>query len=198
MALIDPRNPPLSGPVTDADLGPLAGLVGTWEGAEGVDVAYSYPRREIGETLFRERATYVALGPVENGSQRLFGLDYRIEAWAGDESYPFHLEVGYWLWNQGSGRLTRGFVVPRGSTVLASGLVGPDDLVLEAHAEAGTTTDGILSSEYLARAARTTSFRCRYEVGTATYAYEQVTVLEHASIGGSMEHTDRNVLHRVG
>jgi hypothetical protein len=198
VALIDPRDRPLSGPVADADLGPLAGLVGTWEGDEGVDVAYSYPRREVGETRFRERATYVALGPVENGAQRLFGLDYRIEAWAGDESYPFHLEVGYWLWDRGSGRLMRGFVVPRGSTILASGSLSSDERMLEARAEAGTAADGVLSSEYLAKAARTTSFACRYEVGTAAYSYEQVTVLEHASFGGTMEHTDRNVLHRVG
>jgi hypothetical protein len=189
---------PLSAPVTEDDLGPLAGLVGTWEGDEGVDVAFSHPRREIGETRYRERATYIPFGPVENGPQRLFGLDYRIEAWAGSEAYPFHREVGYWLWDRGDGQLMRGFVLPRGSTVLATGRLGSDQRVLSARAEGVSTTNGILSSDYLARAARTTSFTCRLEVELATYSYTQVAVLEHAAFGGTMEHSDRNILHRLG
>jgi hypothetical protein len=198
VTLINPMDRPLSAPIAADDLGPLAGLVGTWEGDEGVDVAFSHPRREVGETRYRERATYEAFGPVENGPQRLFGLDYRIEAWAGRETYPFHREVGYWLWDEGAGRVMRGFVLPRGSTVLARGTVDSERHVLSVRADGGTTTHGILSSDYLARAALTTSFTCRLEVDAATYSYTQVAVLEHAGFGGTMEHTDRNALHRVG
>ena len=38
-------------------------------------------------------------GPVDNGTQALYGLDYRMAAWRGDEENPFHTEVGYWLWD---------------------------------------------------------------------------------------------------
>ena len=41
-----------------------------------------------------------------------------------DESDPFHTEVGYWLWDGATGEIVRGFVVPRGITVLAGGVRG--------------------------------------------------------------------------
>ena len=53
-------------------------------------------------------------GPVQNGSQTLFGLDYKTAMWRGDEENPFHTEVGYWLWDAATGEVLRGFVVPRG------------------------------------------------------------------------------------
>jgi hypothetical protein len=34
-------------------------------------------------------------GPVDNGTQRLYGLDYKSSMWRGDEENPFHTEVGY-------------------------------------------------------------------------------------------------------
>ena len=34
----------------EQDLGPLAGLVGTWEGDQGLDVAYSHAHDAIIET----------------------------------------------------------------------------------------------------------------------------------------------------
>ena len=46
-------------------LGPLAGLVGIWEGDQGLDEAPSASRGTL-QTSFRERAVFEAIGPVDN------------------------------------------------------------------------------------------------------------------------------------
>lgn len=38
--------------------GPLAGLIGVWEGDQRLDVAYQHAKGEVGETPFRERMTF--------------------------------------------------------------------------------------------------------------------------------------------
>ena len=73
-------------------------------------------------TPYLEKVTFKPFGPVDNGSQPLYGLDYKSAMWRGDEENPFHTEVGYWLWDGATGEVMRGFVVPRGITVLAGGI----------------------------------------------------------------------------
>ena len=104
-----------------AHLGPLAELAGIWEGNEGLDVAYSNERGVLAETPYRERVEFKPFGPVDNGAQTLYGLDYRMAAWRRGEDLPFHTEVGYWLWDAADGQVMRCSVVPRGSVVLAGG-----------------------------------------------------------------------------
>jgi hypothetical protein len=82
--------------ITLEELGPLARLVGTWEGERGLDVSYSHEKSTEFENGFFERMTFNSFGPVDNGSQILFGLDYRTAAWRrGEEAEdPFHTEIG--------------------------------------------------------------------------------------------------------
>lgn len=54
--------------------GPLAPLIGEWEGDEGIDVSFSNERRIIAKTPYREKTSMKAFGPVENGTQSLYGL----------------------------------------------------------------------------------------------------------------------------
>ena len=68
--------------------GPLARLAGIWEGEKGEDVAYANDSGKIGLTPYREHIDFKPFGPVENGSQVLYGLDYRMAAWRGDEEQP--------------------------------------------------------------------------------------------------------------
>jgi len=63
---------------------------------------------------------------VENGSQVLYGLDYRMAAWRGSEENPFHTEVGYWMWDARDSEVVRCFLIPRGSAVVAGGIVAAD------------------------------------------------------------------------
>ena len=129
--------------------GPLAGLIGQWEGNQGVDLSYHNAKGAIGETPYREVVTFKPFGPVENGLQSLMGLDYRMAAWRGDEENPFHTEIGYWLWDAANEQVMRCFMVPRGSTVIAGGHVTADATEYVLGAELGSKTYGILSNQYL-------------------------------------------------
>ena len=110
-----------------SEWGPLAGLIGEWEGTGGLDSAYSHSRGEVLATPYLEKVTMKPFGPVDNGSQHLYGLDYKTAMWRDDEENPFHTEVGYWLYDGDAKQVMRGFVVPRGITVLAGGTAEPDD-----------------------------------------------------------------------
>lgn len=101
--------------------GPLAGLAGEWEGEGGVDRAFKHSKNVVFDTDYREKCSMKPFGPVDNGSQILYGLDYKSAMWRDDEENPFHTEVGYWLWDAATGEVMKGFVVPRGISVLAGG-----------------------------------------------------------------------------
>ena len=161
--------------------GPLAGLIGQWEGNQGVDLSYHNAKGAIGETPYREVVTFKPFGPVENGLQSLMGLDYRMAAWRGDEENPFHTEIGYWLWDAANEQVMRCFMVPRGSTVIAGGHVTADATEYVLGAELGSKTYGILS----------------ITVGDGVFSYDSTTTYKHFRSDDLILHTDRNTLHRV-
>jgi hypothetical protein len=178
--------------------GPLAHLIGTWEGDEGLDVAFQHANGSVGETPFRERVVMNPFGPVDNGSQALYGLDYRMSAWRGSETDPFHTEVGYWLWDAADRAVMRCFMVPRGSTVLAGGSATADAKSFTMAADVGSEVYGILSNPYLAKAARTTRYVCTITIaGEDEWSYDETSTIAHERHGDVLEHTDRNRLRRV-
>jgi len=181
-----------------AELGPLEGLVGEWVGDQGLDEAYSNLENKVVETLFREKSTFSPFGPVENGPQVLYGLDYRTAAWRDDEENPFHTEVGYWLWDAADRQVMRCFMVPRGSTVLAGGPAGPGDTSFLLKAEVGSEVYGILSNRFLAEAARAVRYEATITVGEGTFTYAEQTEIEHRRLDKLLIHTDSNTLRRVG
>jgi hypothetical protein len=183
--------------MTDTSVwGPLAGLIGEWEGDQGLDVSFHNAVGKVGETKYRERVTFAAFGPVDNGKQRLYGLDYRMAAWRFGEENAFHTEIGYWLWDADAKLVMRCFMVPRGSTLLAAGTAGAGDKSFYLEANLGSQTYGILSNTYLDEKARTTKYTCKVEVGQDTFSYDSCTSYVHA-VGGEVAHTDRNTLKRI-
>jgi hypothetical protein len=178
--------------------GPLAGLIGTWEGDEGIDVSFHNVEGEVGETPYREKVEMKPFGPVDNGTQHLYGLDYRMAAWRTnvDEENPFHTEIGYWLYDAATGEIMRCFVVPRGSTILAGGIARPNDTEFNLSATVGDEVYGILSNKYLAEKARTKSYTCNVRFDADSWTYDETTLYDHA-IGGSIAHTDKNTLKRA-
>lgn len=180
----------------DSPWGPLAGLIGEWEGEEGLDVSFHNEKGAIGETPYRERVTFEAFGPVVNGAQSLYGLDYRMAAWRKGETSAFHTEIGYWLWDAAAGQVYRCFMVPRGTTLLAGGTARASDAQFSVEANVGTEIYGILSNPYLAEKARTTKYVCTVSVNEGSFSYESCTTYVHVR-GGPIAHTDRNTLRRV-
>ncbi|MGD9795161.1 MAG: heme-binding beta-barrel domain-containing protein [Acidimicrobiia bacterium] len=179
-------------------LGPLAALIGTWEGTKGLDVSYHNAEKEVGDTPYRERVVMNPFGPVDNGNQCLYGLDYRMSAWRNDEVDPFHTEVGYWLWDGAAGQVMRCFMVPRGSTLIAGGAAKADSKVFSMQAELGSQTYGILSNLYLDQMAKTTNFQCTITVNDAdSWSYEETTWVQLRHMSAPFAHTDANTLRRV-
>ena len=156
--------------------GPLAALAGTWEGNDGLDVSYHNVRGAVGETGYFEKVDLKPFGPVENGKQSLYGLDYRMAAWRhGEEDQnPFHTEVGYWLWDAADGQVMRCFMVPRGAVLIAGTACAPDAKTFTMQADPGVASYGILENAYLASRASTRgagSSSQRAALSTLTYGF---------------------------
>ena len=183
---------------TPAELGPLAGLAGTWEGDQGIDISYHHAEGEIVETPYREKVELKPFGPVDNGVQQLFGLDYRMAAYKQGEDEPFHTEVGYWLWDAANGQFMRSFMVPRGQVVIAGGDAKADSKVIELKAEHGSNTYGVLSNKHLEANAFTPSYTCTITIGDGEWSYDETTTYEVKAKGLTIAHRDRNTLKKVG
>jgi hypothetical protein len=179
--------------------GPLGPLAGEWEGDGGLDSAYSHAQGAVVGTPYREHLSLKPFGPVRNGRQELFGLDYRTAMWRGDDENPFHTEVGYWLWDATAGEIVRGFVVPRGITVLAGGSATADARSFTLSATAGDPRFTIGETTYLSEAASTSSYTVTVTIGDdGTWSYDERTTVHLSELPEPLAHTDRNTLHRVG
>ncbi len=178
--------------------GPLAGLIGTWEsGYDGLDVSYHNEDGKVEETPYREHTTFKQFGPVDNGEQCLYGLDYRMAAYREAEDAPFHTEVGYWMWDAAEQQVMRCFVIPRAQVLIAGGTAEPTASSLRLESVLGSTVYGILSNPYLDRVAHTTRFDVTITMDGDTFSYDETTVIEHQKLPTVLLHTDRNTLRRL-
>ena len=182
-----------------SEWGPLAGLIGEWEGTGGLDRAFSHSKGEVLDTPYLEKVTMKPFGPVDNGSQSLFGLDYKTAMWRDDEENPFHTEVGYWLWDAATGEILRGFVVPRGITVLAGTIgVAADATSFALSAKLGDPKYGIAENAYLGKNASSVAYDVTITVnGDDTWSYSEMTMLQMKEFEAPFEHSDSNTLTRI-
>jgi hypothetical protein len=179
--------------------GPLQALVGEWESDQGgLDTAFSHSKGEVLGTPYLEKVTFKPFGPVDNGNQHLYGLDYKTAMWRGDETNPFHTEVGYWLWDGATGELLRGFVVPRGITVLAGGVATADATEFTLRAAPDDPQYKIAENKYLAANASTLRYEVTITTGDGTWSYREDTVLKMSEMAEPFHHTDANTLHLAG
>jgi hypothetical protein len=179
--------------------GPLGKLAGEWEGEGGLDSAYSHAKHEVLATPYLEKLTFKPFGPVQNGRQFLYGLDYKSAMWRDSEENPFHTEVGYWLWDGATGEVLRGFVVPRGITVLAGGTAAADAKEFTLTAKPGDPQYAIGENKYLAENASTLSYSATITFNDdGTWTYDEITMLKMKEFAEPFSHSDRNTLHKVG
>ena len=184
--------------MTTSEWGPLGPLAGTWEGDEGLDVAFSNAEGAVIETPYRERLVLNPFGPVDNGRQCLYGLDYRTSAWRGDEVNPFHTEVGYWMWDANDSEVVRCFLIPRGSAIVAGATVPADATTYTLKASVGSQTYGILSNNWLDKNARAVQFEVTIDTSVEDeFTYSETTVIQHAKMPEQVIHTDGNTLRRI-
>jgi len=173
-------------------------LAGEWEGEGGLDTAFSHAQDKVLGTPYLEKCSLKPFGPVDNGNQHLYGLDYRTAMWRGYEENPFHTEVGYWLWDAATGEIIRGFVVPRGITVLAGGIATADTTQFTLTATHGHPQYDIGENLYLAKNTSTLSYEVTITVGDGSWSYDETTMLQMNEFDEPFAHTDNNTLHRLG
>lgn len=178
--------------------GPLGALAGEWQAEGGLDTAFSHSQGKVVATPYLEKLTFKPFGPVDNGSQALYGLDYKSAMWRGDEENPFHTEVGYWLYDPATGEIMRGFVVPRGITVLAGGTAAADAKSFTLHAAMGDPQYAIGENKYLAENASTLTYDVTISINDdGSWSYAETTMLKMKEFDEPFAHTDHNTLRRV-
>ena len=181
------------------DYGPLAALIGKWEGDKGVDTAPE-PDGDIKEPYF-ETITFEAGGDLTNAKeQKLVIVPYLQVVSRKSTGVVFHHQVGYWSWDPATGVIMQSLTIPRGFALLAGGAFPLADkyegtLALEVKAALGDPDWGIVQSPFMRDKARTTAFSHKLSVNGDTLVYAESTMLE--IYGKTFDHTDKNQLHRV-
>ncbi len=183
--------------MANEQFGPLAALIGTWEGDKGINVSYDYDKKEIIETPYTETAVFNIVGDVTNGNQTLWVIDYTTAAKRIGEEDVFHTELGYWLWDPARGEVMRCFMVPRGSTILAGGKCAANATKFDMNAKIGQEDFGVLSNPYLIQHAKCIEYKLSCTIEGDVWSYSENTIMEMTATGGVMDHTDVNTLERV-
>jgi hypothetical protein len=182
---------------TLANLGPLTGMAGVWEGVRGVDVnpKPEGPRRQA----YIERIELHPIDPQANGPQLFYGLRYHTHVVKPDEVETYHDQVGYWLWEPATEALIHTLAIPRGQVALATGKAARDATSFEVVATRGSTENGICSGRFLEEAFRTIEFRIKVTINPdGTWSYFEDTVLMVKGQAEPFHHTDRNTLTKIG
>ncbi len=181
---------------TDIDYGPLTGLIGSWKGDKGVDVA---PEPEgVENNPYYETLIFEAIGDVTNAeSQVLAALHYRQVVRRKSSDKVFHDETGYWMWDPSSETIMHSLTIPRAVCILAggrhSGSKNEDGTVtLEVTANIDDDNWKIIQSPFMQGNARTTEFRHRITVGNGKLSYSETTIID--IYDKVFEHTDHNEL----
>jgi len=178
------------------DYGPLACLVGVWEGDEGMDVA---PEPDDDEyNPYYETIVFEAAGDVTNAERQVLSMIfYRQVVRRKSNDKAFHDQSGYWLWDPATGTVVQTLTIPRAVSLLAGGeaTVDGDATTLAVRSADGDSRWGIVQSPFMREQARTLEYRHRVTVSGDVLSYDQTTLLD---IYGkrNYEHTDANTLRR--
>ena len=181
---------------TLANLGPLRGLAGIWQGTRGLDVKPKAdgPRKQA----FVERIELQPIDPQTNGPQLLYGLRYHTHVTKPDQVKTYHEQVGYWLWEPATGAIIHTLTIPRGQIAMAAGHAAADATAFELRATQGLDTWGICSAPFLHEAFKTTEFRIQVTLHPdGSWSYEEDTVLQILGRDEPFHHVDRNTLTRL-
>jgi hypothetical protein len=181
---------------TLANLGPLRGMAGIWEGVRGLDVK---PKAEgPKKQAFYERIELQPIDPQTNGPQLLYGLRYHTHITKPDQVKTYHDQVGYWLWEPATGTIIHTLTIPRGQVAMAAGQAAADATEFELVATQGLDTFGICSAPFLQYAFKTTEFRIKVTINAdGTWSYDEDTVLQILGRDEPFHHTDRNTLTKI-
>lgn len=187
--------------IEGTDYGPLAVLVGVWQGDKGVDRSPESDGEE--RNPYYEVISFETAGDVTNAEeQTLSVVRYHQVVSRKSNDEVFHDQVGYWLWDPADNTIVETFTIPRGVAVVAGGTLSSpasldEELVFSVTAEAGADEFGIAQAAFMFRQARTIAFSHTLTVHGDTMTYSESTVLDIYD-KKSFDHSDVNTLRRVG
>ena len=183
--------------IDGVDYGPLACLVGDWEGDGGMDVSPESDGQE--QTPYFETILFEACGDVSNAEkQNLAILRYHQIVMKKLNGEVFHNETGYLTWDADNKVVTQSFVIPRGVAVVAGGSGGLTNSGSLIRVAASIDDDDYTISQapFMRDNASTQSFTHEIEVSGDTLRYVETTVVD--IYGKVFDHTDGNTLNRTG
>ena len=181
---------------TLANLGPLRGMAGIWQGTKGLDVKPKAegPKKQV----FVEHIELQPLDPQTNGPQLLYGLRYHTHIVKPGEVGAYHDQVGYWLWEPATGTVIHTLTIPRAQVVMAVGKTTADAKEFELVATCDDANFGIRATPFLDYAFKTTEFRIKITLNPdGTWTYDEDTVLQIKGKSELFHHTDRNTLTKI-
>jgi hypothetical protein len=182
----------------DIDYGPLAALVGTWQGDKGIDISPEPDGTE--ESPYHETIEFEAAGDVTNGeAETLAIVRYHQVVSRKSNDEVFHDQVGYWTWDPATKTIAQSLCIPRAVALLAGGEFGGDaaasTIVLDVRAEKGGADWGIVESPFMGEKASTKAYTFRAEITGDSMRYAQTMFLD--IYGRSFDHTDTSELKRT-
>jgi len=173
--------------INGLDFGPIAGLVGTWQGDKGVDVAPGKVAPQVAP--YFETITVDVVGDVTNaGTQKLAVLSYHQEVFRKADGKKFHDQIGYWIYDAATKEVHHTISIPRAVTVMASGKATKDGSITV------STSSEIGQSQFMLDNAKTTKFDMTVTIKDNSLSYSMTTHLD--IYGKAFPHTDVNVLTR--
>ncbi len=180
----------------EVNYGPLTGLIGSWKGDRGIDVA---PEKDGTErSPYWETITFEAIGDVTNAkSQTLAILRYHQEVFRKSNDEQFHDQFGYITWDSATGIISHSFIIPRGVAVVADGAATESDgsITLQMDVTAEQANDGISQTPFMRDNAKTTSFSHTMVLDGNSLSYDMTTMLD--IYGREFKHKDKSSLTRV-
>ncbi|CAM2064519.1 FABP family protein [Sulfidibacter corallicola] len=185
-------------PTAEVNYGPLAALIGTWQGDKGLDLSPEPDGTE--ENPYYETIEFQAGGDLENAEKQTLAIvpyTQIVRRKSNDE--VFHHEVGYWLYDAEADLVMHSLAIPRAVCVLAGGshkgeASGENGLVLDVSAKLGDPDWGILQSPFMRENAKTVAFSHAITIKGDHMSYRETTYLE--IYGKSFDHVDSNELTR--
>ncbi len=184
--------------MNDCYYGPLATLIGTWQGNKGSDVAPEPDGSE--KTPYRETITFSEVGDVTNAEQQnLCVLHYRQQVQSEIDDDTIHDQTGYWMWDCENKTIMCSVTIPRAVSVIAGGYCSGKktengDLVLAVSASIDDKDWQIVQAPFMRDNAKTTNFEYRATINGDRLEYSQTIMLD--IYGKTFEHTDTNQLIR--
>lgn len=183
----------------EIDYGPLAGLIGTWKGTRGLDVAPEPDGTE--HNPYYETITFETVGDLDNAeTQKLVAISYHQVVQRKSNDEVFHDQVGHWIWDAKAGVVMQTLSIPRGLTLVAGGQSKiaeneSGDVILTVAAKLGDPDWGIVQSPFMRDNASTLEYRHEMTISADRLSYDQTTVLD--IYGRRFDHTDKSVLQRA-